>query len=63
MQHLRVVCFWPSGSMQCVFLRPHRCHRGFIRELEQTTRLHEVREKHEHGLLGSEDFAHQHEAE
>lgn len=52
--------------MQRALLLAHACSRGLLRlsgECQQATRLHDVREEHEPGLISTKDFAHQDETQ
>jgi len=54
-----VVCSYPSERMQRALLKPYagglglRCRGG---QGQQATRLHDVCEQHEQGLIGTEEF-------
>ena len=52
--------------MQRALLLAHACSRGLLRlsgECQQATRLHDVREEHEPGLISTKDFAYQDETQ
>jgi len=49
--------------MQRAPLSPHGGHRGLLREVHQASLLQHVRQEREQGLIGTQDFAYQHEAQ
>jgi len=49
--------------MQRARLWPHGWSRGLLGEVQQARLLHQVRQEHEHGRIGPEDFTDQHEPE
>jgi hypothetical protein len=56
----------PSQNMQRTLLLAHTCSRGLLGlggECQQTTRLHDVCEEPEPGLISTKDFAYQDETQ
>jgi hypothetical protein len=49
--------------MHRALLSPHGSSRGLLGEIQQARGLQHVREEHEQGLIGTEDFADQHETQ
>jgi hypothetical protein len=61
--HSRVFCGWPPAPLWRALLTPHGGHRGRLRELDQARLLERVRQEREQGLIGTEDFPDQHDAQ
>jgi len=49
--------------MPRALLSPQGASRGLLGELQQASLLQQVRQECEQGLIGTKDFAHQHEAQ
>jgi hypothetical protein len=49
--------------MQRALPSPHGRRRGLLGEVQLTRLLHHLRQEREQGLIGSQDFADQHEAQ
>jgi hypothetical protein len=49
--------------MQRARLAPPRWSRGLFGEVDEARRLQHVREECEQGLIGPQDFAHQHDTQ
>jgi hypothetical protein len=54
---------WPPEPMHRALLAPPGWRRGPRRKVQQAHLLHQVRQQCELGLLGTEDFAHQHKTQ
>jgi hypothetical protein len=49
--------------MHRALLSPHGESCGLLREVQQPRLLQQVRQEREQGLIGPQNFAHQHEAQ
>ena len=63
LERSRPVCLWPPQRMHRALPSPHGRRRGLLGEVELARLLPQVRQEHEQGLIGTQDFADQHEAQ
>jgi hypothetical protein len=56
-------CVWPPERMQRALRSLHAWNRGLLGEVQQARLLQQVRKEHKQGLIGTQDFAHQHETQ
>jgi hypothetical protein len=61
--HSLPLCVGPRERMHRALRSPHGERCGLLGEVQQARLLQEVREEREHGLIGTQDLAYQHEAQ
>jgi hypothetical protein len=62
-EHLRAVGVWPPEWMHRALLSPPAWNWGLFGEVQQARLLQQVRQECKPGVIGTQDFADQHEAQ